>query len=282
MSAEALSPILVTDPGVYPSIPEQNYHADPTPAGSLSVSGAKKLLPPSCPARFKWERDNGQKPKDVFDFGSAAHALVLGVGRDLVEVNADDWRTNAAKETRDEARARGAAPLLSKDMRVVEDMAKALHAHPIASALLSRSGVPEASLFWQDPFTDTTLRCRFDFLPDASEGRMLASDYKTAASANPEKFGKAAADYCYDMQAAWYLDGILALELHDDPAFLFIVQEKDAPYLVSVVELDSEALIRGRNRNRQAIDLYAECVATDTWPGYCDDVALVSLPRWAA
>ena len=32
--------------GVY-DIPEDLYHRDPVPGGSLSCSGAKKLLPPS-------------------------------------------------------------------------------------------------------------------------------------------------------------------------------------------------------------------------------------------
>src|SRR3954471_5458063 len=104
--------VVVTEPGVYPDIPELAYHADCVSEGSLSCSGAKKLLPPSCPALFKWERENPPPPKRQFDFGHAAHKLVLGVGPELVGVDAPDWRTNAAKAQRDEARARGAVPLL--------------------------------------------------------------------------------------------------------------------------------------------------------------------------
>lgn len=270
----------VIDAGVVPDLDEQEYHHHP----ALSVSGAKKLLPPSCPAIFKWERDNPPEPKDVFDLGSAAHKLVLGVGCDLIEVEADDWRTAAAKESRAEARARGAVALLSKDMRTVEAMALALRQHPIASALLHRTaGTPEASMFWTDDETGVALRGRVDFLPDLdARDRLILTDYKTAQSAYPHKFAKDAGNYRYHMQAAFYLDGVRALGLADDAAFLFVVQEKVAPYLVSVVELDADALAEGQSKNRDAIDLYAACVAEDYWPSYTDDVALVSIPGWAA
>jgi hypothetical protein len=83
------------------------------------------------------------------------------------------------------------------------------------------------------------------------------------------------------MQAAWYMDMVTALGLAEDVAFVFIVQEKTAPYLVTVCELDAEAIRIGRELNRQAIDLYAMCQSDGVWPGYTDEVALVSLPTWA-
>jgi len=39
--------VLITEPGVY-ALPADVYHADPVAGGSLSSSGAKKLL--ACPA----------------------------------------------------------------------------------------------------------------------------------------------------------------------------------------------------------------------------------------
>ena len=91
---------------------------------------------------------------------------------------------------------------------------------------------------------------------------------------------RSAANFGYDMQAAWYMDAVTALGLADDPAFLFIFQEKTAPYLVTVCELDGEAIARGRRRNDRALEVFAECTATDTWPSYTADVELITLPRW--
>lgn len=258
--------------GVVPDLDEQTYHAHP----ALSVSGAKKLLPPSCPAIFRYEQLNPPEPKAVFDIGSAAHALVLGVGAELATIDADDWRSKAAQAARDEARTAGKIPLLRKDSDAVHAMAEALQGHPLAASLL-RDGTPELSLFWSDPDTGTDLRGRVDYFT----GDTIV-DYKSCASAEPSTFAKAVANYGYHMQAAFYTDGVKAVGLHDQPRFLFVCQEKTAPYLVTVIELDTLAIHRGRERNRLAIDTYVGCVMFDEWPGYTDDVTVVGLPGWAA
>jgi hypothetical protein len=271
----------VTKAGVYLEMPVEVYHADPVPQGSLSSSGARKLLPPSCPALYRYERDNPPAPTDTFDLGHAAHQLALGVGPEIVVVDANDWRTNAAKEAKAQAHEDGKVPVLRDTYEQVIAMRDALHAHPIASALLGDGGQGEVSLFWTDEPTGIWRRCRLDWKPAPRTGRAIGIDYKTARSADPEKFAKSAVDYGYHQQHAWYLDGMVALDLADkDAAFVFIVQEKTAPYLVSVVQLDVEAVRIGRQLNRRAIGIYAECQSTNTWPGYADDVALVSLPFW--
>src|SRR4051794_7548534 len=112
---------VITEPGVY-DIDDVTYHADPVPDGSLSSSGARKLLPPSCPAIFKYERDNPPASTKTFDLGHAAHKLCLGVGPDVVEVEADSWRTNAAKDRGEEIRAAGGVPLLTAEYQQVQDM----------------------------------------------------------------------------------------------------------------------------------------------------------------
>ena len=37
----------------------------------------------------------------------------------------------------------------------------------------------------------------------------------------------------------------------------------------------------GRRLNRRAIELYAQCKATDTWPGFDDTVHTIGLPSYA-
>lgn len=271
---------IVDAPGVYSDIPDTIYHADPVPSGSLSVSGAKLLLPPNCPALYDYQRKNPPKPKPEYTFGHAAHKLVLGVGAKIVTIDADSYRTKKAQEERDAAIAAGHIPMLPEDVAVVEAMAQKIREHEIASALLS-NGLAEQSLFAQDPDTGVWLRGRLDWLPNPStSGRMIIGDYKTAVSASPEKFERALMDYSYFMQAPWYVDLALSLGLAEDVKFVFIVQEKVAPYLVSVFEPDAAAMRIGRYQNRQAIDLYAKCTADERWPGYTDGVELLSLPYY--
>lgn len=283
VTATAVDTDAITKPGVY-TLAEDTYHADPVPSGSLSFSGAKRMLPPHCPALYKHDRDNGGRPnKRTFDFGHAAHGLILGAGRPLVVVDADDWRGKAAREARDAAYAAGDVPILASEHKQAQGMAEAILRHPKASALLTPgSGKPEQSLFRRDKQTGVTLRSRLDWLPNyTGSGLLTVPDYKTAISAYPQAFSRSAASYGYHMQAAWYSDMVTALGLADEVRFLFIVQEKTAPYLVSVVEFDDEALAIGRRLNREAIDVYADCVKRDRWPGYSKDTELIALPTWA-
>jgi hypothetical protein len=268
----------VNEPGVYADIPEDLYHAD---RSTLSVSGAKNLLPPSCPALYRYYLDH--KPqKAAWDFGHAAHGLVLGVGAPVVKVDAEDWRTKAAKDERDAAYAEGKVPILRKEWDQVVGMADAISEHPIASALFDPAhGKPEQSFYWDDATHGVRRRGRWDWLPETDGGRLIVPDYKTAPSAEPGAIRKAVANFGYHMQAAWYIDGAHALGLADDISFVLVFQERTAPYLITVCELDADALFVGRQRNDQALQVFAECTATDTWPAYSDDVELISLPGWA-
>lgn len=272
----------ITAPGVH-DIDAELYHLDPVEGGSLSSSGARKLLPPHCPARFRWERDNPPEHRSHWDISHAAHKLVLGTGPELVEVHAENWRTNAAKAARDEAYEAGAVPLLSADFVMVHDMADALRAHPVASVLFEPGrGAAEQSLFWIDQTTGVCCRARLDWLPRPLPGqRLIIPDYKTCHSADPETLGRSMHQFGYEQQDAWYQAGCAALGLADSStAFVFVCQEKTPPYLVTIVELDHVARRIGQIKNRLALDIYARCRKADEWPAYADEVVPISLPPW--
>lgn len=272
----------ITKPGVYPDLDEAIYHADPVPESSLSVSGAKKLL--DCPARFKWDRENPRTSK-AFDFGKAAHCKVLGVGSPVVPIPVEFLAKNgaasttAAKDFIAAAEKAGQVPLKPDEVAVIDAMAAQLLAHPIASALL-RDGSAEQSMFWRDPDTKVMLRGRLDWLTTLRSGRACIVDYKTTAgTANPSRWRYDARDFGYHQQDAWYREGAEAVGIGADPAFLFIVQEKTAPYLVSVVELDDESREDGAVLNTAARRLYLDCMTRDDWPGYPPVVHPITVPR---
>jgi hypothetical protein len=280
MTASALPLEEITAPGVY-EISNTAYHSDPVPGGSLSSTGARKLLPPSCPALFRWEQDHPRASTKALDTGSVAHDELLGGGPEVVRVEADNWLTKAAKQQRDEARARGAVPVLAGEHDEVKAMVAAVRAHPVAGRLFEPgSGTPEASLFWTDERTGIHRRARLDWLPHRTGRRTIIADLKTTKCAEKDKFARSAMDYGYMQQAPYYLDGVNALDLGDDPKFVFVAIEKQPPYLVNVIELDVVAMRIGAHLNRRAIDVYAGCVATGEWPGYSKDVELASLPAW--
>lgn len=278
----------IDQPGVY-DLPPEVYHGDPVAGGSLTATGARKLLPPSCPAKYKAWVDGDNKHSAALDLGGAAHATLLGVGDPIVRVDAANWRTKAARAERDEAYAAGAVPLLAADHELVEAMARALRKHPVAGTLIRPdTGKAEQTLVWQDGVAGVWRRALLDWLsdptprPNGQPGtRLIISDYKTTHSADPEHLAKALYDFGYYQQADWYIAGAEALNLADEIRFLMICQEKEPPYLVTVAEPDYLSLQRGRMRNRKALDLYRQCRNTGIWPAYADDVIPLSLPTWA-
>ncbi|SLF39841.1 PD-(D/E)XK nuclease-like domain-containing protein [Mycobacteroides abscessus] len=285
-----MSEQIPAEDGMYSGIPDEVYHADRT---SLSSSGARALLAPSCPEIFRHQQLEPPAPKPQYDFGHVAHKFVLGEGSEIAELDPaihglnqngspSKAPTNTAmwQEAVQEARERGQIPMHIAEVAKAKAMAAKVREHPLAAALLA-DGTPELSGYWQDPETGVRLRFRPDWLPNPGRGRLIVVDYKTATSAHPGHFAKAAADYGYHQQVPWYLDGLAACDISDDAAFVFIVQSKSPPYPVSVIELKPDDIELGRRRNRKAIDLYAQCVAADHWPDYGQGVHSVSLPSYA-
>jgi hypothetical protein len=267
--------------GLHDDLSNEAYHADKT---SLSSSGARKLLPPSCPAKFRYEQDNPPAPTKTFDYGNAAHKMILGRGPKLILVDHDAWTTKEAKKEVAEARAQGGIPLKRHEMQMVKDMAEAIRRHPLASALIDpAAGAPEQSGFWIDGPTGIRRRVRFDWLPSIHNGRLIIADYKTADDASEEAMQKAIAKYGYNQQAPWYEEGARALELGgDDTEMLLVAQEKKPPYLVNIIGFEFFSREIGRAKNRAAIEKFAECMSAGNWPGYADaEPNYLALPGYA-
>lgn len=254
------------EPGIYSGITNADYHRDEA-LGSTSL----KTLATRTPAHYQHDKAH-PKTSDAFDFGTAVHSLILEGDESGVGVwNFPAWTTKAAKEAREESRASGKIPMLEKDWQQVEAIRDAVMAHPFARGLFTGHKA-EQSVFWEED--GQMLKCR----PDAWQPGALI-DLKTARDANPNEFGKTAHEYGYHQSAAHYIDGVKAATGEELP-FHFVLVEKTAPYLVSVVELDVEAINIGRQLNDRAKRIYRECVESNTWPGY-PNADLISLPMWA-
>lgn len=272
---------MIASPSVVHDLPEDVYHADPVLGGSLSHSASRKLLAPYCPAIFRYEQDHPRKDTETFAAGRAAHTYILGTGQAIEWIDADSWRGKDAREARDDAIAAGKLPRLIGDRDRLDGMRAALRADPIVSRIITDDDAAsiEASMFAPDPETGITLRARYDYMRPLNGGRVLIVDYKTANCAHPRKWRKSAGDYGYHTQDAWYSDLARTLGL-GDPIFVFVVQDKEPPYLPVALTFDEMTRIGARERNRRAIRTYAECVRTNTWPGYADQILTIDLPSW--
>lgn len=274
----------ISEPGIY-EVSEDDYHNDPCVTPSLSSSGARDILK-TCPAKFWWnspmnpKREPQERP--ALNFGRAAHQWLLMGGDGFLDryfVTDPDLHPNSkvAKQQKADAIERGMTIISTDDLATIRAMKEAIEAHEFAWAAFS-NGKPEQTLVWKDKETGVMLRCRPDFLPAA-----LAHipDYKTAISARLADFERAVWNYGYYQQAAWYLDGIEAVTGHKPQSFFFVVQEKEAPYLINPIRAGQLSIEWGRLQNRRAIRLFAECLDSGVWPGYSADVETAELPTFA-
>lgn len=258
-------------------MPEAMYHQH----SALSSTGARRIL--ESPARFNYWRNHQQPGKQSYDVGTAVHTKVLGVGAGTIAYPDEHITASGAVSTKaatvawaEEQRAHGLTPIAPAQARRIDGMAEAVLGHPTARALFEQDGGhSEASVFATDSNTGVQMRARFDYLGPT------AVDLKTTAkTASADGFTRTVAAYGYDIQEQWYLHTHEQAG-HDRPPFVFVVVESEAPHLVGIHELDIEWQQMGAAKVKRALETYAECMATETWPGYDPSIQLISPPTWA-
>lgn len=278
-------PIVIREPGVY-ELTAEEYHSVEATGDWVSNSDLRAMSAPHCPAKWRYNRDNGVKViSDAFSFGHAWHSRVLGKGEEIAVRPAefDSWRTNAAKAWRSEQEAAGRSVILPEDWEAVEAMAAAVYEREEAARLLAQPGRPELAMFWVDPATGVKRRALVDYMPDRpnANGVLEIVDIKSTDSASPDDdLERKIYKYGYFRQAVTIMDGAIALGLAEDATVFFIFQEKTAPYLVQEVELDAQAQLAGSIENHRALMVYKQCLETGVWPSYSPGTVTLSLPPY--
>lgn len=164
------------------------------------------------------------------------------------------------------------------DYSCAKGMNVAIRSHAEALRYIQGPGINETTLTWTDEETGEPCKARPDRICSA-DGWTWVPDIKTCRSASPRMFAKAIAEYGYHNKAAWYLDALDRVEKRPR-RFLFLAVESEQPYAVALYELTDEAIEQGRQENRTALALYAECKRNKTWPGYPAGVQYIDLPKW--
>ena len=163
-------------------------------------------------------------------------------------------------------------------MRTALAQAAAVRALPDVAALLG-DGYGEASAFWIDEATGELCKCRPDWVSPAGDGVILV-DGKTCQDASPEGFGRAVANYAYDLQAAHYAEGFRLATGLRVYGFIFAAVESAWPHAAAAYMLPDDWLDAALIERRRLIDLYAKCRRENRWPGYGSQLRQLVRPRW--
>ena len=141
------------------------------------------------------------------------------------------------------------------------------------------SGQAEVSAVWNDPETGVLCRCRPDFVHDAGGGVVLI-DVKTYTDGRVSEFQRQCARMNYHRQDAYYSDGYGLASLRKVLAFIFVSVEMPWPHAANACMLDEDSRIAGQDQYRRLLDVYAQCLAENHWPGYSHSIDMMRLPEW--
>lgn len=261
--------------GLHPNMPDRDYRDLRALNFSLLKEGRQDV------ARMAWAMEHPRRQSESMALGTAAHAAILepGTYADRFKVAPDvDRRTSAGKAAWSEfvASANGAVVLDSDTDRQVIAMRRSCLAHPVARKLLATPGQAEVVAHWQDR-TGYPGKAKIDRL---IPGRILL-DLKTARCASPEAFAKAAWEFGYFMQDAWYTRGFAACTGEVLP-YVMVVVETEPPYPVGVYSFGDETRRRGEAECDRIIAAWREW-RKDPRPAMYggSDIEEIDLPTWA-
>ena len=274
---------MIDKPGIY-DIPLTDYIADPAPEPSLSASIASVLISQSPLHAFvqhpRLNPGGLREESTKADIGTIAHGMLLENDESrIVVIDADDWRTKAAKEARDAAYESGKVPMLAKQERpirkMVEEARKAIQNSELAEAWAN--GKAEQTLIWKEG--EIWLRSRPDWL--ANDHSLIIDLKTTTGSAEPMAWMRTMLGLGNDLQAVLGLRGIKAISPKSRCQFVFWVVEQDAPYASSFVGLSPQFLEMSEHKMERAIRDWSDCITTNTWPGFPGRVCWLEPPAYA-
>lgn len=240
------------------------------------------------PATYDFERRHPKPGTPAMFFGSAFHCLVLEPVRFAEEYVQDPYAGSQSKEAklgRMELAAQGKQTINTKgdpldpwdasDWDKLHRMRDAVMKRPVASALIE-DAIKEMSFWWIDEETKKLCKGRVD---GWCVGHNIAIDLKTSSDATYSGFLRSIHDYRYHVQDSFYSDGLRACGKMIGE-FIFIVVEKEPPYLCAEYMAPFDWRQQGRVQYAHDLAIYKQCREDDVWPGL-PDLRELQMPNFA-
>lgn len=293
----------ISEPGFY-NIPLSVHHSQPC-IGPSVTSGVLRKMELQTPADVwafsllnpsRWPSED----KPALRLGRAMAAYVEGgmdaVAQHFVVLPEDkpNRPTAAQRKAFDEGRGTEAGirsiefwakfdadprdPLSAAELKMIQDMGKALAADPGAAAAMG--GIPEITMAYQDRITGLWVLSR----PDTVNFDGTVTDYKKINTQgrpfNGGVIDRRITDGGYDMQIALGCEAFEELTGEWPNIGAIVGQWDQPPHHVILREIDQEDLRFGQFRNRRALTRFKECLDSGNWPGPGEVVGRYQRPQW--
>ena len=281
-------------------MPEEVYHADPTPVvkgfvdnSSASSTTLNALIEETeIEGRMTIKRLNPNKKNKknkAMDLGTLAHDYVLSGGTELYEIAPyNAWQSKDAKAAKADIESRGKIALNINTQSIVKDLQnmksrllEQIKDHKDWAGIFDK-GKPEQSAFAFDG--EIWNRIRIDWLlenyvnPHGLAIEHVIVDYKTTAlpfdrwEKNELWNGK----YVQNVHYKRTLDLITGTKCR----FIYVVQQTVEPFLVQIFEIDESYTGTIESRYDMARKKFINCLKTGVWKGIMPYTAYSTPPPW--
>ncbi len=260
------------------NIPEPGVHKDVTFADYRRWKGVNASKLKLVQKSAKHYHEYQDRDSDALTVGRAEHTATFEPDRFVLEFTVWQGKARRGKEWDAFAEANAAKSILTLNQyNDVLAMRDAVRSDPVAGPIVTGPGWSETSAVWIDEPTGILCKGRLDWVTGG-----VIYDLKTAREITPRRFANSAAEYGYDISAAFYIDGWAAATGEVTSTMELIVVEKSPPWDVVVVPLGEEVIEAGRAKYRRLLDEVARCRRTGTWPGVARGAKIpLRLPEWA-
>ncbi len=280
------------------------YHQQCAIGPSISSTGLRQIALESpwhywSASPLNERRYAPPEESDALSLGKAVHSLILGdevfdenfvfvpdgaprkpTTQQLQAYERDD-ATEIGKRSVEfwkefEQRAAGRTLLTPLQMEKITHMAENLARSPEANEFLTK-GLVEVSVIWEDPITGVWLKSRIDNIPQGAD----FADLKTISPRTKSikrAVHQAITDHAYHMQMGLAAIGAEHVLGHVVKDCILIFVQTTAPYTVTPVRLDEEALDIGKVLCRSAIDKFAHGLESGEWPMPVEGILEYSVP----
>ena len=238
-------------------------------------SGIAHILLSESPQHARHAQQQRAESSSEADVGTAIHSLLLEGVDQIERIDAPDWRSKAAKEAREAARAAGRIPILAhKAELILHAVGAARHAVAVSEiGDVFAQGEPERTLLWEEDGVQLKAR------PDWLNGYWIIHVKTTSASAEPNSWIRnQLTNSGYDLAAVFYEHGAQALSLKRES--LFLVVEQAPPHGCSLIGLAPAMRDLAERKFSLALALWRQCLQANSFPGFPRQICYAEPKPW--
>lgn len=300
----------VTQDCILSDLDMELYHGQGVCDGPSVSSSNLRAIAQQSPAHAyaKWSGNPDREPEEsrALNFGSAAHALILGDEvfdrrhvvspfADFAKIETIDgvvWKPRRPEPPDDAASKRARADyeklmlqveagevafksdwielMAEEGLRVITEVDYG-HIQNMAESMAAETrieGILQGELEQSVFYRDPKTGLWVKSRMDVRPLDDTLSDFKTTTDAAPHACARAMDKHRYDMQFALGCEALWRVAGQKITGCIAVFVEKSPPYAVTPYPISTHAIERAAQENRRALNTFAECLKRGEWPGY--------------